>query len=88
MVLACCILHNVCEVHGDTFVEEWLETVSQPDSPQPNDVLPPSTDDPEAEEVRSLLRLLSATASPTAGLKLLQLQQPPNPVRVFVGAFR
>ena len=25
VVLACCILHNVCEIHGDEFNEEWLE---------------------------------------------------------------
>ena len=24
IVNACCILHNLCEVHGDGFVEEWL----------------------------------------------------------------
>lgn len=22
---ACCILHNSCEVHGDAFVETWLD---------------------------------------------------------------
>ena len=25
VVLACCILHNICEIHGDEFNEEWLE---------------------------------------------------------------
>jgi len=25
VVLACCILHNVCEIHGDDFNEEWLD---------------------------------------------------------------
>ena len=27
LVAACCVLHNMCEVHGDTFNEEWLEGV-------------------------------------------------------------
>ena len=33
VVLACCILHNVCEIHGDEFNEEWLEDLDlvQPD---------------------------------------------------------
>lgn len=26
LVAACCVLHNMCEVHGDTFNEEWLES--------------------------------------------------------------
>ncbi len=25
VVVACCILHNVCEIHGDSFDEQWLE---------------------------------------------------------------
>ncbi|XP_036410905.1 protein ANTAGONIST OF LIKE HETEROCHROMATIN PROTEIN 1-like [Megalops cyprinoides] len=54
MILACCILHNVCEVHGDIFSEEWLEAVSQSECPQPSDTVPASADDPAAEEVRSL----------------------------------
>ncbi|KAJ8418954.1 hypothetical protein AAFF_G00004530 [Aldrovandia affinis] len=55
MVLACCILHNMCEVHGDTFMEEWVDDVSQADCLQPSDTLPAYLDDPNAERVRSLL---------------------------------
>jgi len=25
VILACCILHNICEVHGDVFNDEWME---------------------------------------------------------------
>ena len=32
--LACCILHNLCEVHGDIFNDDWLEDL---DLMQPND---------------------------------------------------
>ena len=34
IIAACCILHNVCEVHNDDFNEEWLEEVhlDQPDT--------------------------------------------------------
>ncbi|XP_006639987.2 uncharacterized protein [Lepisosteus oculatus] len=55
MILACCILHNVCEVHSDSFNQEWLEAVGGADCPQPCDSVPPSMDDPAAEEVRALL---------------------------------
>ena len=27
LLAACCALHNICEIHGDTFDEEWLEGV-------------------------------------------------------------
>lgn len=37
VVTACCILHNLCEVHGDTFNEAWLPDLEQESStlPQP-----------------------------------------------------
>ena len=33
VILSCCVLHNVCEIHNDTFNEEWLQDVdlTQPD---------------------------------------------------------
>jgi hypothetical protein len=27
LVAACCVLHNMCEIHGDSFSEEWLEGI-------------------------------------------------------------
>ena len=27
VILACCVLHNVCVIHNDTFNEEWLQDV-------------------------------------------------------------
>ena len=27
VVAACCVLHNICECHGEEFSEEWLEGV-------------------------------------------------------------
>ena len=29
VVAACCVLHNICETHGDTFNEEWIEGVER-----------------------------------------------------------
>lgn len=33
VILSCCVLHNICEIHNDTFDEEWLHDIdlSQPD---------------------------------------------------------
>ena len=27
LVAACCVLHNICEVHGDAFDDDWLNGV-------------------------------------------------------------
>ena len=27
LVTACCVLHNICEVHGESFSDNWLEDV-------------------------------------------------------------
>ncbi|XP_077476254.1 uncharacterized protein LOC144089370 [Stigmatopora argus] len=35
MIQACCILHNVCESHGDSFNGEWLAEVAETESPEP-----------------------------------------------------
>ena len=29
---ACCVLHNLCQIHGDAFDDEWLETASERDT--------------------------------------------------------
>ena len=26
LATACCVLHNICEIHNDNFDEEWLVT--------------------------------------------------------------
>ena len=37
IISACCILHNICEIHGDEFDESWLtqSTDSIVDQPAP-----------------------------------------------------
>ena len=33
VVAACCVLHNICEIHGENFDNEWLDegqTLQQP----------------------------------------------------------
>ena len=28
IVAACCVLHNMCEIHGETFDEDWMDDVT------------------------------------------------------------
>ena len=34
VIAACCVLHNLCEIHGDSFNEEWLQEVDLMDQPE------------------------------------------------------
>ena len=27
VITACCVLHNICEVHGETFVNSWMDNI-------------------------------------------------------------
>lgn len=56
MILACCILHNMCESHGDVFREEWQHEVAEAESPQPShkQLLTTSMDQSHGEEIRQL----------------------------------
>ena len=40
VIAACCVLHNICEIHGDTISESWLEEFEQTnnETPQPGSV--------------------------------------------------
>ena len=29
VVAACCVLHNICEIHGDKFNDEWLQDIHE-----------------------------------------------------------
>ena len=52
IIIACCILHNVCEVHGETFNEIWLEGI---DSDQPSASASTSAVSSTAENIRKTL---------------------------------
>ena len=28
LVAVCCVLHNICETHGDNFDEDWMQDVT------------------------------------------------------------
>ena len=33
LVAACCILHNICEIHGERFDQGWMECATPPGTP-------------------------------------------------------
>lgn len=55
LVLACCILHNVCEAHDNPFNEEWLEGAEPTELPKPCQPAPAAMEDGRAEQVRELM---------------------------------
>ena len=55
LIVACCILHNMCEIHGDEFDSDWFienATVFDDDKPRPisstAQALPSATNTPNA----------------------------------------
>ena len=36
LVTACCVLHNLCEVHGDVFNEDWMCEDDEIENTAPN----------------------------------------------------
>ena len=54
LVTACCVLHNICEVHGEQFSEEWLEGVESQGSS--SGVAAPSQPQDSAVSIRNALK--------------------------------
>ena len=54
VIAACCVLHNVCEVHGESLNERWIEDSSDDnmDLPQPPRVT--SRDDSATEKANDI----------------------------------
>lgn len=55
VIAACCILHNVCEVHGEVFDEEWLEEAQCSVLHNPATIVQEETDDADAQDIRNAL---------------------------------
>ena len=54
VIAACCTLYNICEIHGDTFNEVWLEEINnETDDPTGTQATTSSHDD--AEDIRDAL---------------------------------
>ena len=54
VIAACCVLHNLCEIHQDTFDSDWLQDLDQHDS-VPQGATQTSSGCTQGEEVRKIL---------------------------------
>ena len=54
VVAACCTLHNICEVHGDEFAQQWLEEPSNQQLPQSDNPNVQAMDHADSSDVRDL----------------------------------
>ena len=55
LVAACCVLHNICEVHGDSFNQEWVEGTKVDSGPTLGIPTSTSSTGPNAENIRAAL---------------------------------
>ena len=60
MAVACCVLHNVCEIHGETFNEEWTEEVESLHLQRPCDTVASQECEHEDAEAKGQLTVLAA----------------------------
>ena len=51
VIAACCTLHNICEIHGDTFNEVWLEEINN-ETDDPTGAQASSSSHDDAEDIR------------------------------------
>jgi hypothetical protein len=56
MITACCVLHNICEVHRDEFSDVWLEGILEPPHESTANSAPSASRNPTAESIRNALR--------------------------------
>ena len=56
MITACCILHNICEVHKDEFIDSWLEDISEVSHASVTNSTTSAANNPTAESIRNAIR--------------------------------
>lgn len=52
VVASCCVLHNICEIHGDEFNDEWLEDTQDGSN---SEVTVLNSNNTDSSEVRDIL---------------------------------
>jgi len=52
VVTACCILHNICEIHGETFSDSWFEEAHSSVLEEPTPPYTAGNEDNDAQNIR------------------------------------
>ena len=57
IIMTCCVLHNVCEIHGEEFDDMWLEDNKNHLYPQPDNESSSNTtqENHTSEDIRDTL---------------------------------
>ena len=55
VVAACCALHNIYEIHGDTFSDEWLQDIDAEDIAEGSHHPTTTTGSEDTNEIRNTL---------------------------------
>ena len=55
IVIACCVLHNICEIHHNEFNSEWLDSIESTQIPQPHSTVSDNEPSENASEIRQAL---------------------------------
>ena len=55
VIAACCTLHNLCEVHGDAFDDDWAVDISSHSNVNPSSTTPLASPGSDAHRIRNAL---------------------------------
>lgn len=57
VIAASCILHNICELRKDDFLEEWLEAIAGADEQPDNVMYQVNQTETDASDIRDIIAL-------------------------------
>ena len=58
VVVACCILHNICEIHGSTFNDDWFNGISLEESESDESAMSTRGEEDSTEDVAGIRQAL------------------------------
>ena len=65
MIPACCTLHNICEIHGDEFNDEWMQSVKVMPRMEPSQIQVMLRQQVAVQMVKKFVKFLLTTLNRT-----------------------